>query len=147
MILYLDTSALIKRYVRETHSAEVSALVESFDLVGTCVLARVEMAAALTKAVRQRLVQLDSAQQSWQDFLRHWPSYTRMNVTTTSLDRAAALAWEHGLRGYDAMHLAVALIWQESVGSPVTLATFDRELWVAGEKERLPLWPEHITQA
>jgi predicted nucleic acid-binding protein len=144
VILYLDTSALIKRYVRETHSTEVSALVERFDLVGTCVLARVEMAAALTKAVRQQWVQRDSAQQAWQDFLRHWHAYTRMNVTTNSLDRAAALAWEHGLRGYGAMHLAVALIWQESVGSPLTLATFDRELWIAGEKELLSLWPEEL---
>lgn len=67
-----------------------------------------------------------------------------MNLTTIAIDRAAALAWEHGARGYDAMHLAVALTWQESVGSPVTLATFDRELWTSGEKERLSLWPEQL---
>ena len=71
MILYLDTSALIKRYVRESFSAEVTELVESSDLVGVSVLARVEMASALAKAARQRWIHPDSAQQAWQDFLRH----------------------------------------------------------------------------
>ena len=27
--------------------------------------------------------------------------------------RAGTLAWEHGLRGYDAVHLATALFWRE----------------------------------
>lgn len=47
----------------------------------------------------------------------------------------------YGPRDYGAMHLAVVLIWQESTGSPVTLATVDRELWLAGEKEQLTVWP------
>jgi len=141
VILYLDTSVLIKRYVRESFSAEVVELVENSALVGISILARVEMASALAKARRQGWIQPDSAQQSWQDFLSHWPYYTRLNVTTTSLDRAAALAWVHGLRGYDAAHLAAAMIWQEALGSPVTLATFDRDLWIAGEKERMQVWP------
>jgi predicted nucleic acid-binding protein len=141
MILYLDTSALIKRYIHEKYSAEVIGLVESSDLVGTSVLAQVEMAAALTKVVRNRLVPQDIVRQSWQDFLGHWPFYTRLNIMTTVLDRAAALAWEHGLRGYDAVHLSAALIWQEALVSPVTLATFDRDLWIAGKKERLQMWP------
>jgi uncharacterized protein len=144
VILYLDTSALIKRYIAENHSDEVVVVIGTFDLVGTSVLARVEMAAALTKATRQGWVQQEIARRSWQDFLRHWPAYTRINVTTTSIDRATALAWEYGLRGYDAMHLAAALIWQETLGSPVTLATFDRDLWIAAKKEQLTVWPEQL---
>ncbi len=144
MILYLDISALIKRYVGETYSAELIDLVENADLVGTSVLTHVEMAAALAKATRQRWVQPEAAQQSWQDFLRHWPAYTRLNISTTLLDRASALAWGSGLRGYDAVHLASAMVWQDSIGTPVMLATFDRELWIAGEKERLSLWPEQL---
>ena len=45
-----------------------------------------------------------------------------------------SLAWLHGLRGYDAVHLAAAMTWQDAFGMPVTLATFDRLLWkVAGQ--------------
>ena len=42
--------------------------------------------------------------------------------------RGDALAVEHNLRGYDATHLACALIWQETLGMPVTLALFDIQL-------------------
>ena len=52
-----------------------------------------------------------------------------------------ALAWEHGLRGYDAVHLAAALVWRESVGEPVTVATYDRELWRGAQASGLVPWP------
>jgi hypothetical protein len=42
--------------------------------------------------------------------------------------RADILAWEHQLRGYDAVHLAAAVLWQEAIGAPVTMATFARQL-------------------
>ena len=42
--------------------------------------------------------------------------------------RDDALAVEHNLRGYDATRLTCALIWQEILGMPVTLASFDDQL-------------------
>ena len=60
------------------------------------------------------------------------------------MDRAASLAWEYGLRGYDAVHLATALLWQETIGEPVTLATFDRQLWQAGDQAGLTTWPPEL---
>ena len=57
---------------------------------------------------------------------------------------AAHLAWEYGLRGYDATHFAAALIWQEMLEMPVTLATFDRELWLVAKKAGLAVWPEWL---
>lgn len=144
MILYLDTSALVKRYVMESHSPEVLALMAQADTVGSIVLTRVEMAATLAKAVRQKWIERNEAESAWEDFLEHWLSFARLSVTLTSLERASRLAWEHGLRGYDAMHLSAALIWQETLETPITLATFDRELWLAAEKMGMNVWPQTI---
>lgn len=58
------------------------------------------------------------------------------------VSRAEALAWEYGLRGYDAVHLAAALAWQERITMPIVLATFDRELWEAACQAGLEVWPE-----
>lgn len=55
--------------------------------------------------------------------------------------RAGALAWEHGLRGYDAVHLATALVWRETLGEMVTVATYDRELWRGAKASGLAPWP------
>ena len=141
MILYLDTSAMVKRYVIEAHSDEVVDQIEQAELVGSIVLTRVEIAAALSKAVRQDWIERNEAEAVWRVFLGHWPSFTKLVITPGVLDRAAELAWEPGLRGYDALHLAAALTWQETLETPLTLATFDRELWLAARKMGMAVWP------
>ena len=144
MILYLDTSALVKRYIQEASTDEVIALLESAGSVGSASLTKVEMAAAFEKTVRQGWVKRKIAMQAWQDFLDHWPSFTRLNTSSGTIDRASALAWEYGLRGYDAMHLACALLWKETLETPITMATFDRDLWQASKKAGLAVWPEAL---
>ena len=62
------------------------------------------------------------------------------------VSRAEALAWDFALRGYDAVQLASALTWQEAVGEGITLATFDRQLWDAGKKAGVRIWPETLKE-
>ena len=62
-------------------------------------------------------------------------------VTEALVERAEALAWEHGLRGYDTVQLASALTWQESAGQEIVLATFDQQLWEAAKRTGVRAWP------
>ena len=144
MILYLDTSALVKRYVLEPGSKDVNILIEQADSVGSAMLTRVEMASALAKAVRMNWVDAQTADNAWQDFLSQWQSFTRLSVTPVLVERASRLAWQYGLRGYDATHLAAALIWQETLEMPIMLATYDRELWSAPKTAGMAAWPEGL---
>lgn len=141
MIVYLDASALVKRYVAETGSAEVAALIEGAEALGTGVVSRAEVAAALAKAARLGLVTREAAAKGLQVFAADWSHLMRLEVGEPLIARAAALAWEHGLRGYDAVHLACALVWQEALGEPVTVATYDRELWRGAKASGLVPWP------
>jgi predicted nucleic acid-binding protein len=59
---------------------------------------------------------------------------------------AETLAWDYGLRGYDAVQLASALSWQQLIGQEVVLATFDSQLWEAAPAAGLQVWPEDLTQ-
>jgi predicted nucleic acid-binding protein len=145
MILYFDTSALVKGYIQEEGSKEVIALMDEVDnLFGSVVLTQVEMAAAIQRAVRVMGSSSKIASAAWQDFLDDWPSFTRLAVSPMTIERASVIAWNHGIRGYDSLHLAAALLWQETLGSQITLATFDRELWVAGHKAGMLSWPEKL---
>lgn len=45
-------------------------------------------------------------------------------VTEAVVARAETLAGDHALRSYDAVQLASALAWQESVGAGTVVATF-----------------------
>ena len=145
MILYQDTSALVKRYVVESGSKEVNDLIEQADIVGSAIITRVEMASALAKAVRMNWVEAKNAENAWHDFLSQWQSFTRILVTPALVERASQLAWEYGLRGYDATHFAAALSWQDILEMPVTLVTFDRELWLAAKKVDMAVWPDELS--
>ena len=142
MIIYLDTSALLKQYIQESGSEEVIKLLGAANGIGTNLLTYVEMASAISRAVRMKLIPPDEAQKTWKDFLVDWELLVRLDVSGQITRRAAALAWEHGLRGYDAVHFASALAWQDAIDTPVTLATYDRELWSVARKEGMGVWPE-----
>ena len=141
MIVYLDASALVKRYVAETGSAEVGALIQKGEAVGTSVISKAEVTAALAKAVRMKLLRREEALSALQVFSADWENIVRLQITEVLASRAASLAWDHGLRGYDAMHLASALFWQDMLGAHVTMASYDRQLGEAAKATGLIAWP------
>lgn len=128
MILYLDASALVKRYVREPGSEEVNAWIDAAEMVVTGLITRVEVAAAIARAGRVKLISPEAALAALGQFRSEWESFQRLPITENTVRRGDALAVEHHLRGFDATHLACALIWQETLGFPVTLASFDSQL-------------------
>ena len=144
-LLHVDTSALFKRYVEENDSDAVLARIDEAPAVGTVVITRVEVAAALAKAVREQRLDRNEAQEAEQEFLDDWADFTRIGVTDALAARAADLAWRHDLRGYDAAQLGAALAWQETTAETedeIVFACFDIELRQAATAEALETWPE-----
>lgn len=141
MILYLDASALVKRYVAESGSADVAAAIDASRIVSTSIISRAEVTAALAKAVRVGLATRKAAARCLADFEADWPDLIRLEISEAVVARAASVAWQQGLRGYDAVHLAAALHWQEALGETVTVATYDRELWRGARASGLAPWP------
>ena len=144
MIAYLDASALVKRYVAEAGSPETNALIAGASVVGTAAISRAEVSSALAKASRMGLLSREEAASALQVFNAEWESLIRLQLTEALISRAATLAWEHGLRGYDAVHLAAALFWEDMLGDQVTLASYDRQLWEAAKVTGLIAWPESL---
>ena len=141
MILYADASLLVKHYLTEAGSAQVDQLLTPPTTTGTALITRAEVAAALAKAARLGALTRADAGQSLSEFRSHWPYFLRLRLTEAIATQADELAWAHGLRGYDAVHLATALTWQATLDEPLTLGTFDRQLWQAGQNIGLAVWP------
>jgi hypothetical protein len=144
MILYFDSSALVKRYLHEARSAEVERVFIRAEQTGTAMISRAEVSAALAKAVRMNWVAHADAMKGLTEFQSQWKTIFRLHIREITVERADALAWTYSLRGYDAIHLACAMLWQESISSLVTLATFDEPLWVAAQSAGLAAWPESL---
>ena len=71
--------------------------------------------------------------------------FGKVPVTDRLLTRAERLAWKHGLRAYDAVQLAAALVCQETItelDESVLFACFDDELTAAANDEGLRTWPD-----
>lgn len=144
MIVYLDASALVKRYVAELGTPEVAQLIAHSEAVGTSIISRAETAAALAKAQRLNVLAKDDAEQAISHCRQEWLNLIRVQVTESVVIRADQAAWEHGLRGFDAVHLASALLWQEQLNQGVCFATFDRQLWQAARNSSLVAFPEDL---
>ena len=96
MILYTDTSALVKRYIQESGSNEVISVMEKAEFVGASILTKIEMSSAISKALRLKWLNADEAEEAWQAFQLEWPTFTRLMVSSPMIERASKLAWEIG---------------------------------------------------
>ena len=142
MIVYADTSALVKLFVEEENSAQTRAMLGQAQAMGTGQLSRAELGAALARGARLGYLSESESLEARKRLAAVWHTWIHIVVEEKLVVRAEGLAWEHALRGYDAVHLASALAWQEAVDAKVILATFDQELWQAAKDAGLESWPE-----
>ena len=81
MILYLDTSALVKLYVKESGSQAVRALLERARVISTSRVAYVEMRANLARKLRQGEVSEEECRYVLSDFEKDWKNYFVIEVS------------------------------------------------------------------
>lgn len=137
MILYADTSALVKVVLLERGTDRVRAWLGRAEQVASSVITYAEACAALGRrdrlhgpdraALESQLVRLDA---QWSECL----------VLPVDGRRAGQVALEHGLRGMDAVQLSAALrlragVTEHAPEAEVVFAAFDHRLLEAAERE------------
>ena len=131
MIVYLDASALVKRYVAEAGSVAVEKLIDQAEALGTSVISRAEVSAAFAKAIRMKFVTRNAAATALKLFTADWTHFMRLQLTETLAARAASSL---GNRDCELRRRAFgngAGLARKS--QPVLVATFDRQLWQAAQ--------------
>ena len=142
MILYLDAKALMRRYIQEKASEDMNTWIDTAEMVVTGLITRVEVAAAIARAERMKLISPDETLAALRQFRSEWESFQRLPINENTVIRGSDLAIEQNLRSYDATHLACALIWQETLGMPVTLASLDSQLIEAARNVNMSSLPD-----
>jgi len=137
MILYADTSALVKAVLLEVDTDRVSLWFGRAEQVASSVITYAEACAALAR--RDHLHGPDPAglQAQLTTLDAQWAEFLVMPVKGRAAGRVAV---EHGLRGMDAVQLSAALALRTKAthyapDAEVVFATFDRELLEAAERE------------
>jgi predicted nucleic acid-binding protein len=135
VILYLETSSLVKLYVQEPDSDAVRETVLTADVVATSILAYAEARAAFARKRRERGIS-ETAYRSVKDSLdRDWPNYFVLGLTDQSVNSAGDLAEKHALRGFDALHLAAAVYLRSAGAAAIRFHTADSRLRDAARRE------------
>lgn len=144
MIGYLDSSALVKRYIDEPGSDQVQLFLAEAEALATVTITRTETTSAFAKAIRVGALDPERAEACRRRADLDWPYLVRLPVTESTVERAATLAWSDNLRAYDAVQLAAACSWQEDLESPVVFASFDAHLWTAARRHHLSVFPPDL---
>jgi len=137
MIVYLDTSSLVKLYVEEDESLEVEKIADSSEFTATSIVAYAEARAAFSRRFREKAFTPREYGLIKKYFDRDWNSYLILNVTEDMVRLAGTLAEKYALRGFDSIHLASAIKLQRELSSPVMFSCFDDNLQKASEQEKL----------
>jgi len=137
MILYLETSNLIKLYVEEEGTAEVKDQVNRADIVVTSIISYVEARAALSRKYKDGGIDKKGYKLIKREFESDWDKYFILHVNSDIIKAAGDFTEKHGLRGYDALHLASALSLKERSTTSVFFSSADKKLAEAAERESL----------
>lgn len=142
-IYFFDSSALVKRYVKETGTGWVNAIVAP-TMANDLWLARMtgpEVVSAIARRQRGGSIAVADAAIALGDFRHDLANqYLMVEITPALVAHAMTLAETHALRGYDAVQLAAALevnARYRALGLPLTLVSADTELNAAATLEGL----------
>ena len=138
MTAFADASAVVKLYAEEPGSQEVSR----WRVLVVASVTRVEVSAALWRKQRLGELSTQDARTLVSAFLADWaapgpdvPSYVPVAMSGPVADTAVMLCGTHGLRAYDAVQLASAMLARRAdAGIDIFLAT-DKALLRAAAAE------------
>lgn len=119
MTLYVDTSALVRRYLHDRHRSIVLDAMGAEDTWCASALVRTETQLALHRA------SVTARQQAelWRALRDEWEAFWVVPMDDRCMAQAVEIGATYGVRIVDAIHLAAA----DRLPGPVRYLTFDRQ--------------------
>ena len=136
-MIYLDSSALIKRYVREDGTDVVKSILGGDDLITTSKLSYPEILSALMRKVRAGEIERKTFNGIVDMFDRDWDHVLVLDFHNDLLQIVKMLIGKHPLKAADAIHLSSALWLKASSKAEVTFVASDSSLLKAAGAEKL----------
>ena len=128
MILFCDTSALIKLLIDEPGSDQIHQASQASLVIAACRITWAEGMAAMARRQREDPISADAIEQARQRLNQLWTFFSIVEVSQDLVETAGRFADGFALRGYDSVQLAAAYTLQRTAAQPLTFACFDRRL-------------------
>ena len=134
---YWDASALVPLIVGEPTSEKMRGLLVEDDRIATWVWSYTEIASAVERRARHRMISQEQRLSVLQRLLLLADSWDEVTDVLAVRSRANSLVARHPLRAADAGQLGAALLLQEQVAAPLSFVCLDRKLSIAASREGL----------
>ncbi len=108
MHIFLDTSALAKRYIQENGSGKVSDVFQKATSVAVSVICLPEMISALNRLRREKCITKEHYTKTKQNVLHDFDDFTICDITPEIIAQAIALLETNSLKTMDALQIACA---------------------------------------
>jgi predicted nucleic acid-binding protein len=136
MICFLDSSALVKRYVAEAGSDYIGGIIGGEHRIVVSWLAYPETLAAITR--RAKGAQMSEAVDRFRAQLKaDFQRFLVLEAAGSAIEDVERVIIRHALRGADSIHLATVLWFARTMKEPVVFVASDLELLHAAQAERL----------
>src|SRR5262249_20576371 len=143
VIRYFDSSAIVKRYVREGGSKLVRRLLKAVP-PATSRYSEVEVTSAVARRCREGVLSMAARGDVLTAFAADLAAFHLIELTDETAALARALLLRHSLRAGDAVQLASCLVLQQALRSPLSIVAFDSRLREAAASERLTVLPSSV---
>jgi len=109
MKVFIDSSALVKRYIEEPGSGRVAELISKAKEVAVCIVCIPEVLSACNRLVREK--KIDAGQYEWikNEFLLDMGEFVVIDITSEVIIRSIHCLEKGALRSLDALHVASAV--------------------------------------
>lgn len=128
MILFCDTSALVKLHVQEEFSGQMLSLGSRAQAIAVSRIAWAETMAALARRAREVPADAPVIESCKKGFQEAWATYAIVEINQPLVELAGDLADAFALSAYDSVQLASAKSLKQHAPDDLIFACFDRRL-------------------
>lgn len=139
-MLYLDSSAFVKRYVREPGRESLEERLGKAESLYSSAICYAEVHAVFARKLRERGWTQDEFAQARNKFEMDWLVVREITVNSETLAPVRELVEHVPLRGMEAIHLAAALWLRRKVHRAPEFLSSDTRLLAAAQQFGFPAW-------
>jgi hypothetical protein len=136
-MIFLDSSALVKRYVEETGSTQVTTMVAEAEAAAVSRLAYAEVLSAITLRFKGGDISRRSLDKIKPALKADWERLIIIELRNPIWSLADRLIADHGLKASDSIHLSSALWLKQTLKTDLIFVASGVELLAAAQREKL----------
>ena len=138
-MIYLDSSALVKRYLKETGTDVVNSIILSSKAKATSKLSYPEILSAFARKHRTNEIGHGLLHSAINKFEGDWLQLYVIEFSDEILQPIKQVSQKYPLKAADTVHLASALWLRSSTKADVTFVASDSRLLEAAQRENLQI--------